>query len=71
MPVHLDRRQELTLQQVAARKNVTVRSVRRWIAEGRLPAHRVGGNLIRVYPEDVDKLDTPIPTAGSGSNGAS
>ena len=57
-------KQELTLQQVAKLKNVTVRSVRRWIDEGKLPAHRVGGTMIRVYPEDVAKLDTPILPGG-------
>ena len=70
MPVHLDRGQELTLQQVAELKNVNVRSVRRWVSEGRLPAHRVGGNLIRIYPEDVAKLDTPIPTGSDQREGA-
>jgi excisionase family DNA binding protein len=69
MPVQMDHGQELTLQQVAELKNVNVRTVRRMVAEGRLPAHRVGEHLIRVYPEDVAKLDTPIPTGGSGSDG--
>ena len=58
---------ELTLQEVAAIKNVNVRTIRRLVATGQLPAHRVGDHLIRIYPEDLSKIDKPIP-AGDGSD---
>jgi excisionase family DNA binding protein len=38
---------------------VSVQFLRRRIAEGRLPAHRVG-RLIRVYVEDLEALRQPI-----------
>jgi excisionase family DNA binding protein len=39
---------------------VSVQSVRRRIAEGRLPAYRVGPRSIRVYLDDLDALKQPI-----------
>ncbi len=36
---------DLTPRQVAERLGVTVRTVQRWISNGRLPAHRVGGSV--------------------------
>jgi excisionase family DNA binding protein len=39
---------------------VSVQSVRRRIAEGVLPAHRIGPRAIRVYLDDLDALKRPI-----------
>lgn len=36
---------ELTPREVADQLGVTVRTVQRWVSDGRLPAHRVGGRL--------------------------
>lgn len=47
-----------TLQEAAARTKLGERTLRRYIAEGRLIAHRAG-RLIRLRPEDVDALFTP------------
>ena len=42
-------------------------TIRKRIAEGDLPAHRVG-RLIRIYVDDLESLRRPIPTtAGVGS----
>ncbi|PTU56973.1 hypothetical protein DBB34_06585 [Sphaerisporangium cinnabarinum] len=49
------------------RYDVHARTIRRWIAEGRLTGYRVGPKLLKV---DLDELDhilcAPIPTAGRG-----
>lgn len=41
---------------------VSSRTVRRWIAEGRLPAKRFGPRLIRVRLADVEALGNSVPT---------
>lgn len=48
----------LTLEQAAERWQVSTRTLRRRIAEGRLTAYR-HGRAIRLKPEDVDALFTP------------
>lgn len=40
------------------------RTIRRWIAEGRLEAKRFGPRLIRVKVSDVEALGSDIPTVG-------
>lgn len=52
----------LSLQQAAALYGVSVDTLRRRIAAGRLPASRFGERLIRVRSEDLDRLFRPIPT---------
>lgn len=47
------------------RFNVTDKTVRRWIAEGRLTAWRLGPRLIRLDRDEVNNLLRPIPTAAS------
>ncbi|MGA9676713.1 MAG: helix-turn-helix domain-containing protein [Mycobacterium sp.] len=39
---------------------VDVRTVRRWISDGRLTAHRVGPRLIRIDRESILRLANPI-----------
>lgn len=48
--------------------SVSTKTIRRWIASGRLPAFRVGPRKIRVRVEDVDALARPIPTAPPDDN---
>ena len=43
---------------------VSSRTIRRWIALGRLPAHRVGPRLLQVNRADLDKLIRPVLTGG-------
>jgi len=51
----------LSLQQAAAIYDVSVDTLRRRIAAGKLPASRFGERLIRVRVEDLDRLFRPIP----------
>ncbi len=45
-----------SLGEAAARTHVSVRTLRRWIAQGHLVAYRAGPRLLRVQPEDVDAM---------------
>ena len=56
---------DLSIAEAARRKNVSGKTIRRWIAEGRLPAERVGPRLIRIRPEDLDAVGHRIPSAAS------
>lgn len=57
-----------TLQSAADRLAVDTRTVRRWIASGRLKAYRTGPRLLRVDIEEVDRLLQPVPNyADTGS----
>jgi excisionase family DNA binding protein len=51
----------LSLQQAAAMYGVSVDTLRRRIASGKLRASRFGVRLIRVRVEDLDRLFRPIP----------
>jgi excisionase family DNA binding protein len=60
----LSRRHQLvSLAAAADATDVHPRTVRRWIAAGRLTGYRVGPRLIRVDLAEVDALLHPIPTA--------
>ncbi|AXH96027.1 helix-turn-helix domain-containing protein [Ornithinimicrobium avium] len=52
-----------SLSEAAERTGLSTYTLRRRIAEGKLPAYRSGRRVIRVEPDDVDKLLTRIPTA--------
>jgi excisionase family DNA binding protein len=54
----------LSLQEAAALVGVNPRTLRRRIAEGALPAYRVG-RLVRIKPDDVQRLFRKIPTVRS------
>lgn len=56
-------RKNLKLREAAEWYGISERTLRRRIAEGRLPAYRVGPRSIRVAAEDVEALATRIPTA--------
>jgi len=55
---------DITIAEAAERRHVHPRTIRRWIAEGRLTAYRVGPHLIRLDSDEVDALRSRIPTAG-------
>ena len=53
----------MSLAQISAEYDVSIKTLRRRIADGSLPAYRLGPRLIRVYTDDVLRLFRPIPTA--------
>jgi excisionase family DNA binding protein len=59
------RRQFETLSQAASRSGLSPRTLRRRIAAGQLPAYRNGPRVIRLDPQDVDKLMVQIKTMAS------
>jgi excisionase family DNA binding protein len=59
----------LTPADVARHLEVSVATVRRWLAEGRLEGRRVGGRL-RVEQEDVERLVTPARKQGGDAASA-
>lgn len=60
------RRQLVSLADAAKLLDVSVRTLRRRIADGTLPAYRVG-RLLKVNPDDLERIVRPIPTVGSGA----
>ena len=54
-----------SLAQAAQRTEVSVKTLRRRIAAGLLPAYRCGPRTIRLDPQDVDNLMRRVPTARS------
>ncbi len=63
------RREFESLAQAAERTGLSIRTLRRRIATGELPAYRSGHRIIRLDPADVDQHLVPIPTARSQGNG--
>ena len=51
---------ELTKQQAADRKQVSVKTIDRWIAEGRIEALKYGPRLVRIRTESLDNLGRAI-----------
>ncbi len=57
----------ISIADAAVRLGVSPKTVRRRIADGSLPAYRVGPHLVRLDPAEVDALLRPIPCAGSAA----
>jgi excisionase family DNA binding protein len=55
----------VTLQEVADSYQLSIRTLHRYIASGRLTARRVGPRLIRLDPEQVEKELGAWPIAPS------
>lgn len=61
----------VTIAQAAEARQVSARTIRRWISTGRLPAYRTGPRLIRINPADLSRLDRPVTCLGvPGAGGA-
>lgn len=56
-------KQAMDLAAAAEYLDVSVKTLRRRIADGSLPAFRVGPRAIRVYLDDLESLKTPIGAA--------
>lgn len=55
----------LTPQQIAQAYQVTPRTVERWVAQGALPAQRVGPKLWRIARADLDAFAASARKAAS------
>lgn len=55
----------ISIAQAAERLGLSTDTVRRRIADGTLPARRVGPRTIRLDARDVDALVRPIPTVSA------
>jgi len=53
----------------AAFADVSVRTLRRYIAQGRLTGYRVGPRLVKVDLSELEQLARPIPAARAGPRG--
>ena len=56
----MSRRTYESLAQAAERTEVSVKTLRRRIAAGDLPAYRCGSKILRVDPNDVDQIMRPL-----------
>lgn len=52
--------EDLTKQEAAKLKKVSVKTIERWISEGRIEAYRYGPRLVRINPESLEKLGRAI-----------
>lgn len=59
---HSSPRRLAALAVAAEYANVSPRTLRRYIASGRLAGYRVGPRLVRVDLNEIDALLRPIPT---------
>jgi excisionase family DNA binding protein len=53
----------LSLEEAAEAMSVSVKTIRRWIAAGTLPAYRCGKRAIRIRLEDLEAAPRQIPSA--------
>ncbi|PBC54901.1 excisionase family DNA-binding protein [Rhodococcus sp. ACPA1] len=53
-------REYITVAEAAERAGLSVLTIRRYIASGRLTAHRLGAKLIRVNLDELDELLQPV-----------
>lgn len=60
------RRRLASIAVAAEHLDVSTRTVRRYISDGRLTGYRLGSRLVKVDLDEVDALARPIPTAGGG-----
>lgn len=58
-------RRGISVAESAERWNVCTKTIRRLVADGSLPAYRLGKRLIRIDPDELDQLFREIPTVRS------
>lgn len=49
----------LSVKEAADRFGVTRVTINNWIRQGKLPATKFGGTIVRIDPEDLEKLRRP------------
>jgi excisionase family DNA binding protein len=59
------RRDWKSTHEAAEYAGVCVRTIRRRILDGSLPAHRMGPRLLRIDRADLDRLFQRVPVGGS------
>lgn len=64
-PRRTTRREYESILDAATRVGVSTKTVRRWIAAGHLRGYRMGPRLLRVDPDELDRMLTLIPTVAS------
>ena len=47
--------------------DVSTQTIRRWIADGTLPAYRAGRRLVKIDLADLDRVIRRIPTVGGAT----
>jgi excisionase family DNA binding protein len=57
-----------SIPQAADYLGVSAKTIRRYIAAGRVAGYRAGPRLIRVDLNELDAMLRPIPTAGGGDH---
>ena len=60
-PPRTTRRQYESILDASARVGVSTKTIRRWIASGHLAGYRMGPRLLRVDPDELDKMLTSCP----------
>ena len=61
-----NQRRFASINDAAEYAGVSTKTIRRYIAAGRLTGYRVGPRLIKINLAEVDALLRPIPTVGAG-----
>ena len=61
------RRRLASVAEAATYADVSTRTIRRYIAEGRLTGYRIGPRLVKVNLADIDGLARPMTPAGGGA----
>lgn len=56
----------VSIQYASKYLGLTDAGLRKFIAEGRIPAYRLGKRALRVDVQDLDNLLVPLPTASQG-----
>lgn len=62
------RREFESLAEAAERTGLSIKTLRRRIASGMLAAYRSGPRVLRVDPDDVDRMMVRLPTVSLGTD---
>jgi excisionase family DNA binding protein len=51
----------LSLQEAARYLSISESTMRRYLKDGKIPSHKIGGKLFRVFPADLDEFVAAQP----------